>query len=110
MFFGYEQIYQRLNVSPEDLENFCQRHKIKELALFGSILRDDFGDDSDIDLLVSYQTGVSRGLLHKIQMLEELKELFGRDVDLVSKNAIAHSRNWIRRRNILESAEVLYVA
>lgn len=108
--FNYQQIYQRLNITPETLANFCQKNQIIELSLFGSVLREDFNENSDIDILVSYQPTAKRGLIEKIRMTEELKLLFNREVDLVSKKAIENSQNWIRRKNILESAEVIYVA
>ena len=101
-------VYKRLKITPETLAKFCQENKIKELAVFGSILREDFNEDSDVDLLVSYQPTAKRGLIQKIQMIETLKLLFNRDVDLVSKKAIENSHNWIRRQNILHSAEVIY--
>ncbi|MDJ0582010.1 nucleotidyltransferase domain-containing protein [Crocosphaera sp.] len=103
-----ETVYKRLKISPETLAKLCQENKIKELAVFGSILREDFNENSDIDLLVSYQPTAKRGLIQKIQMIETLKLLFNRDVDLVSKKAIENSHNWIRRQNILDSAEVIY--
>ncbi|MDJ0601499.1 MAG: nucleotidyltransferase domain-containing protein [Crocosphaera sp.] len=103
------KVYERLKITPETLVKFCQENQIKELAVFGSILRDDFNENSDIDLLVSYQPTAKRGLIQKIQMTETLKLLFNRDVDLVSKKAIENSHNWIRRHNILDSAEVIYV-
>lgn len=103
-----ETVYKRLKISPETLAKLCQENKIKELAVFGSILREDFNENSDIDLLVSYQPTAKRGLIQKIQMIETLKLLFNRDVDLVSKKAIQNSHNWIRRQNILDSAEVIY--
>ncbi|MGK7881814.1 MAG: nucleotidyltransferase family protein [Crocosphaera sp.] len=103
-----ETVYKRLKISPETLAKLCQENKIKELAVFGSILREDFNNNSDIDLLVSYQPTAKRGLIQKIQMIETLKLLFNRDVDLVSKKAIENSHNWIRRQNILDSAEVIY--
>ncbi len=84
--------------------------EVAELALFGSILRDDFSPTSDIDLLVSYQSQAQRGLLEKITMKEELENMVNRKVDLVSKKAIEKSRNWIRRQNILSTTEVIYVA
>ena len=102
------QIYQRLNISPETLATFCQKNQIRELSLFGSILREDFNKNSDIDVLVSYQPTAKRGLIEKIRMTEELKLLFNREVDLVSKKAIENSHNWIRRKNILDSAEIIY--
>ncbi len=103
------EIYNRLSISNQQLAQFCQKWKVAELALFGSILRDDFREDSDIDLLVSYQSNAKRGLFEKMSMQEELENLLHRKVDLVSKQAIIQSRNWLRRKNILDSAEVIYV-
>ena len=100
----------RLAITSEQLAEFCQRWQVAELALFGSILRDDFHADSDIDLLVSYQPTAKRGLFEKMHMKEELESLFHRKVDLISKKAIEKSQNWIRRKNILGSAKVIYVA
>ena len=105
-----KQIYQRLNITPETLANFCQKNQIMELSLFGSILREDFNKNSDVDVLVSYKPTAKRGLIEKICLTEELKLLLNREVDLVSKKAIENSHNWVRRQNILESAEVIYVA
>jgi uncharacterized protein len=104
------RLQERLTITPEELFDFCQRWQVSELALFGSILRDDFHAGSDIDVLVSYQPTAKRGLFEKIRMQEELSSLLHRDVDLVSKKAIEQSHNWLRRKNILDSAEVIYVA
>ena len=104
------ELYDRLSINPDQLIQFCQRWQIAELALFGSVLRNDFDTDSDIDVLTSYQPNAKRGLIEKMRMKEELESLFDRKVDLVSKKAIEQSRNWIRRENILSSAEVIYVA
>lgn len=103
-------LYDRLGITPEQLTDFCDRWHVAELAVFGSILRDDFHAGSDIDVLVSYQPTAQRGLFEKMHMKEELETLCDRPVDLVSKRAIERSQNWIRRKNILESAEVIYVA
>ena len=100
----------RMNTTPEKLAALCRRWKIAELALFGSILRDDFTSDSDIDMLVTYQADASRGLFQKMALKEDLEALVHRNVDIISKKAIQDSRNWIRRNNILNSAEVIYVA
>lgn len=105
-----DQIYDRLGITPEQLVDFCQRWHVAELAVFGSILRSDFHAGSDIDILVSYQPTAQRGLFEKMHMQEELELLCDRDVDLISKKAIERSQNWIRRKNILDSAEVIYVA
>lgn len=104
------RLQSRLGITPEQLIEFCQRWQISEMALFGSVLRDDFSPDSDIDVLVSYHLTAKRGLFEKIRMQEELSFLLHRDVDLVSKKAIEQSQNWLRRKNILDSAEVIYVA
>lgn len=94
----------------DQLTQFCQRWKVRELALFGSVLRDDFRPDSDIDILVTFAPEAKRGVFVLAQMQEELETLFGRSVDLVSKRAIERSQNWIRRQNILEFAQVIYAA
>ncbi|HEY9698579.1 MAG TPA: nucleotidyltransferase family protein [Trichocoleus sp.] len=101
-----------LNVQlPEDqLAEFCQRWKVSELALFGSVLRDDFRPDSDIDILITSAPDAKRGLMTLAKMKYELEDLLGREVDLVSKSAIETSHNWIRRNEILGTAQVIYVA
>ncbi|HEY9838065.1 MAG TPA: nucleotidyltransferase family protein [Vampirovibrionales bacterium] len=90
------------------IKAFCQRWYITEFALFGSVLRDDFCPDSDIDVLVTFDPQFRRGLAETIQMRQELETLFGREVDLIVKPAIAKSENWLRRQQILESAQVIY--
>lgn len=104
------KLQSRLGITAEQLTEFCQQWQVAELALFGSVLRDDFHEDSDIDILVSYQPTAKRGLLKKMYMKEELESLLHRKVDLISRKAIEQSQNWIRRKNIIGSAEVVYVA
>ena len=89
---------------------FCSRWKISKLEVFGSVLRDDFRPDSDVDFLVSYAPDADWSLLDHVTMRDELAALLGRGVDLLSRRAIERSHNWIRRRAILESARVLYAA
>ena len=93
-----------------NLIEFCNRWQIQELAVFGSALRDDFGDDSDIDLLVSFDERAEWGLWAHVQMQYELQTLLGRPVDLLSKRAVERSKNWIRRQEILETAKVIFSA
>jgi predicted nucleotidyltransferase len=106
-----QTIYQRLNIKPEQLADFCEKWQIEELALFGSILRDDFrrgGEDpSDVDILYTCMPQAQYGF-EIFDMKEELEILFARKVDFVSKNAVQKSRNWLRRKTILESAQVIY--
>lgn len=97
-------------IPAEALAEFCREWQIVELSLFGSALRDDFGPDSDIDLLVVYAPDVRHSLLDLDTMEAELRRLFGRDVDLVSKNAVEQSENYIRRNEILRTAHVIYDA
>jgi predicted nucleotidyltransferase len=78
--------------------------------LFGSVLSKAFGPASDVDVLVTFLPEAEWSLLDHIRMEEELSVLLGRQVDLVSKKAIERSENWLRRRAILESAEVVYAA
>jgi len=93
--------------APEQIADFCCRWKIAELALFGSVLRADFRNDSDVDVLVSFDERGDWSLLDLATMQQELADMFGRSVDLVEEAAL---RNPYRRRAILESKQILYAA
>jgi predicted nucleotidyltransferase len=97
-----------LPISTAVLQEFCQRWRVQELALFGSILRDDFGPDSDVDVLVTFAPGADWGLLDHVRMEQELEALLGRKVDLLSRRAVERSANPIRRQQILGSARSIY--
>ena len=99
-----------IKAGASDITDFCRRWQIVELALFGSVLRDDFKPDSDVDVLVVFASDAHWSLLEHIRMEQELEDLLGRKVDLVSKRAIERSENWLRRQNILTSAQPIYVA
>jgi predicted nucleotidyltransferase len=92
----------------EQMQQFCQRWQITELAIFGSILREDFGPDSDVDVMVTFAPEASWSVFDHVQMQEELSELLGREVDLITRRAVEQSSNWMRRKSILDSAEILY--
>ena len=94
--------------SPKKIATFCKRWKVIEFALFGSAVREDFSPQSDIDALVSFAPQSDWGLFDHIQMKKELKELFGRDVDLVTRRALEQSHNALLRSEILDTAKVLY--
>ncbi len=94
----------------QQIQEFCDRWQITEFALFGSVLRDDFRPDSDIDVLVTFAPTAKRGLSETLQMKDELQALLGRKVDFIVKAALDRSDNWLRRKNILESAQVIYAA
>ena len=99
-----------ITIDRATIADFCRRWKISELALFGSVLRDDFRPDSDVDVLVTFAMGANWTLLDHIAMAEELSRQLERKVDLVSRRGIERSRNWIRREAILAAAEPIYAA
>ena len=103
-------IKSRMGISPNEIAAFCKRRQITELALFGSVLRDEFGPDSDIDVLVKFDPDTKLSFLALVQMEEELSEMLSRPVDLVEKIAVEKSPNWIRREDILGSAKTIYAA
>lgn len=92
----------------ERIRDFCRRWKIEELALFGSALREDFGPESDLDLLVRFAPGAGWSLIDHARMEEELEEILGRRVDLVTRAAIEESPNWVIRKAIFTSARTVY--
>ncbi len=99
-----------LNIPKGKVASFCRRWKISELAFFGSVLRPDFTPESDIDILVTFDHRAEWSLIDHIQMQDELSQILGRQVDLLTRKAIEQSPNWIRREAILNSAEVVYAS
>ena len=98
---------QHIQVPSRYIAEFCARWKIREFALFGSVLRDDFSPGSDVDVLVTFDRGAAWSLLDLASMQEELSGLFGRPVGLIEEDAL---RNPYRRAAILRSKQVLYAA
>lgn len=92
------------------IAEFCRKWGVVEFSLFGSVLRKDFRPDSDIDVMVAFSPDAAVTLFDIVRMEEELEEILGRKVDLVIKETIERSRNYLRRRAILESREVIYAA
>ena len=99
-----------IGMSQDQIAAFCERWRVAELALFGSVARDDFGPEGDIDLLVSFDAQARPTLFDIVRMQDELSRLSGRKVDLVTRPAVEASRNYIRRKAILEFARVIYAA
>lgn len=97
----------RVQVPRERIEAFCRKWRVREFSLFGSVLRDDFRADSDVDVLVSFEEGAGIGLWDMAEMVEELEALYGRKVDLATKEGL---RNPYRRHAILTKREVIYAA
>src|SRR5574340_329333 len=99
-----------LAIPQDKIAGLCRRHRIRELALFGSVLRADFRPDSDVDILVEFEPGAGVGLLELAGIELELSAIVGRKVDLIERSAIEQSRNYIRRKAILSSAETVYAS
>ena len=99
-----------LRFSKAQIQDFSQKWEVAELHLFGSVLREDFGPESDVDVLVTFLPDAPWSLFDLVRMEEELSRLFGRKVDLVERPAVERSENYIRRKRILSSLEPLYVA
>ena len=97
----------QVQLDREVLAAFCQKWRIRELSLFGSALRDDFGPESDLDFLVCFEPEAPWDLFDLVEMKEELETRLGRPVDLVQKEAL---RNPWRRREILGTCELIYAA
>jgi hypothetical protein len=101
---------QKISLPEMQIADFCRRWNITELALFGSILRDDFDAASDIDVLINFSSEAKYSFRHVIAMQNELESILGRRIDLVDKQAVERSPNYIRRQAILSSYEVIYAA
>jgi uncharacterized protein len=92
----------------EDVRRFCEKWKIRELAVFGSALRNDFRPESDVDVLVRFADDAQWSLWDVIGAEQELSQIVGRPVDLVEWRTVEESENWIRRANILSTARSIY--
>jgi len=97
----------QVQLDREALAEFCHKWRVRELSVFGSALRDDFGPESDLDFLVSFDPDAPLDIDWLLDMKEELEAHFGRPVDVVEKEAL---RNPWRRYEILRTREVLYAA
>ena len=95
-----------LHIPAEELTDFCRRYKVRELALFGSMLGTNYGPDSDVDLLVSFEPEARVSFLTLARMQRELETLLGRSVDLVPKDGLKP----VIRDQVLATARVLYAA
>lgn len=100
----------RITIDKARIAEFCGKWKITEFAFFGSVLRDDFTPDSDVDVLVTFAPDSGHGLFDLLHMQEEITQILGREVDLISRAGIERSPNYIRRKAILTSTEVVYAA
>lgn len=100
----------RLPIPDEAIADFCRKWNVTEFALFGSVLRDDFGPESDVDVLVSFTPEMRYSLFDLVHMEDDLKVIFRRDVDLVTRRAVERMLNAERKRSILESLQPVHAA
>ncbi len=100
----------KLNLPQDQIAEFCRKWNVSEFALFGSVLREDFRPDSDVDVLVSFAPGSRVSLFDFPEMQDELQGIFGRPVDLLTRRGVEESRNPYRKKSILDSARVVYAA
>jgi predicted nucleotidyltransferase len=110
MSYNLSTMNVKINIDKDALARFCHHWGIRELSLFGSALRADFSAASDIDLLVTFQRSSHPTLFDLVRMQDELGRLFNRRVDLVSRRGIERSSNYLRRTEILSTAQPLYAA
>jgi predicted nucleotidyltransferase len=100
----------RIDLPADAIAAFCRRWQITELAIFGSALRDDFRPDSDLDFLVTFAPDAPWTLFELGAMQQELADLLGRKVDLIEKTSVERSHSRIRRRDILQHADPIFVS
>ena len=93
----------------DQIAEFSRRWQVREFALFGSAVRDDFGPDSDVDVLLDFAPDARRTLFDLVDMRDELQTIFGRPVDILTRGSVEASTNRFRREAILSSAEVVHV-
>jgi predicted nucleotidyltransferase len=99
-----------IEIPKAELRAFCKKWKVTELALFGSVLREDFGPESDVDVLVTFAGDAPWTLFELVDMQDELAAIFGHPVDLLTRRGVEQSLNRFRRQAILETAVELDVA
>jgi predicted nucleotidyltransferase len=97
-----------IDIDREKIAAFCRKWRITEFSLFGSVLRDDFRPDSDVDVMVSFDPQARWTLLDLAEMQEQLQVMLGRNVDLLTRRGVEQARNPLRRTEILSSAEIIY--
>ncbi|MGB3292433.1 MAG: nucleotidyltransferase domain-containing protein [Phormidesmis sp.] len=108
MAVPHKRLYERLRVSPDELRHFCERSPIAELAFFGSVLREDFRSDSDIDILVRLVPDDGMSLMDFVGLEYQFEALFQRKVDLVERKLVETDPNWIRRQEILNHFQRMF--
>ena len=98
----------RIDIPKDEIAAFCRRNHIRRMALFGSVLRDDFTPESDVDVLVEFEPDARIGYIGLAGLEIELDKILGRKSDLYTFEGIKNSRNWLLRKEILSSTEAVY--
>ena len=96
----------RIEIDEENIARLCRHYGVRRLSFFGSVVRDDFGPDSDVDVLVEFESDANAGLFELVDLQKDLSELVGRAVDLHTPASLSH----FFRDKIVSSAEVAYAA
>jgi len=107
---GFQNCKTAIELPKDEIASFCKRWRVDEFYLFGSILRGDFHDASDIDTMIQFSPEAQVDLFEFVGMKHELEALFSRKVDLLTRQSIENSDNWIRRKEILSTARLIYVS
>ena len=97
----------KIRIPRKKIAEFCHQWGVVELSLFGSVLREDFRPDSDVDVLVTFSKDAQISLFDLVQMQLDLEKIFQRSVDVIEKDAL---ENPFRKREILKNAQVVYAA
>lgn len=100
----------RIHIPMDRIERFCAKWKITELALFGSVLRDDFGPQSDVDVLVTFASDSQIGLYQLFEAESELESILGRKVDLLTRRSVERHHNPWLKHAILSETQTVYAA
>lgn len=100
----------KIELDRKRIEEFCVKWHIVEFSLFGSVLRDDFGPGSDVDVLVRYHPDYTLTLQDLLCSEDEISGIVGRKVELIERSSVEKSPNYIRRHHILNTAQTFYVA
>jgi predicted nucleotidyltransferase len=99
-----------INLGSEEVRRFCQRWKVSKLSVFGSVLRQDFRADSDVDFLVEFEEDEDWDLFDDLQMQDELSTIIGRESNILTRRAVESAQNPLLRHNILNTAETVCAA
>ncbi|HEY3295049.1 MAG TPA: nucleotidyltransferase domain-containing protein [bacterium] len=100
----------RIAIDQEKIKTFCEKWKVVEFSLFGSVLTDEFRPDSDVDVIVEFAEDTHWTLFDMVDMEDELRVIFGRDVDLLTRSSVVRSENYLMRKSILSNVRTVYAA